>query len=442
MDDFPFDKLKCTVEIGSWAHSGLYVRPILMGGEGFSVGGSETAGESYAEFILGEVGAREVLYPPYPAAPEEDWPVVMYDITFSRSWQPYVRGYLILQIILNLSAFACFWMPPQCGERMGLAITSLLAAVTSDLVVSANLPAASELTWFARFSLTSLAFASLALFESAAVIYFFYLTSNDLVPKWAKWLIAKVKGWMKGRKEKKEEREREVERSIREADSGSGNFKNEEGDANGPEQLKDTWRENEGSRHARFEESHKRLQIEDDSPPNVRVEVGSSDDNFESLEIDTDKDAKTESVVSRPNGGPRKEEAPAPSARRKPSAVRASSRQPNKRLSQDKVFGHMNPVVEQTDPPPQKQQRPSRRSQLLRAHSLYPSRAGPQFDLQAWGSSQQSFARDADDYKTASEAKNNLRWQRVAKGIDDASRVIFPLAYAIAISVLLGEKEI
>jgi hypothetical protein len=69
---------------------------------------------------------------------------------------------------------------------MGLSITSLLAAVASELGVSSNLPSSSEMTWLQSFSLFSLAFGVIALFESAVVIYFFFFTGSDLKPRWWK----------------------------------------------------------------------------------------------------------------------------------------------------------------------------------------------------------------------------------------------------------------
>ena len=71
---------------------------------------------------------------------------------------------------------------------MSLAITALLAAVASELVVAANLPSSSEITWFQTFSLFSLVFGAMALFESVTVIYFFYYAGSDLTPTWWKWI--------------------------------------------------------------------------------------------------------------------------------------------------------------------------------------------------------------------------------------------------------------
>lgn len=78
---------------------------------------------------------------------------------------------------------------------MGLSITAMLAAVASDLVIASNLPAAAELTWFQKFSITSLVFAFISLIESVAVLYFFYKRTDTIIPHWYSfardWVIVK-----------------------------------------------------------------------------------------------------------------------------------------------------------------------------------------------------------------------------------------------------------
>ena len=187
LNDFPFDTLQCTMEFGSWAYSGKYLRPTKYGEDGYSIGGSDTAGEAYAEFSLAGVEVEEKIYPPYPAAPSEDWPVLMYHIDFKRAWKPYMRGFVAVQILLNVVGFATFWLPVTCGERMGLAITAVLAAVASDLVVSAHLPNTNELTWINKFMIGSSGFAFAVIFQCTIVIYFFYYTADSLKPTWFKW---------------------------------------------------------------------------------------------------------------------------------------------------------------------------------------------------------------------------------------------------------------
>lgn len=195
LNNFPFDKLSCQIEFGSWAFSGKYLRLVKGGsdGDGWSLGGSATAGSTFNEFNFVEDGINctEIVYPPFPISPEEDWPVLVYNVTVKRSWQPYTRGYILVQTMLNLIGFAAFWLPPSCGERMGLSITAMLAAVAADVVVASNLPASAELTWFQKFSMTSLLFAFISLLESVAVLYFFYKKKATIVPRWYSFAMKK-----------------------------------------------------------------------------------------------------------------------------------------------------------------------------------------------------------------------------------------------------------
>ncbi|KAL7542633.1 hypothetical protein ACHAXR_012269 [Thalassiosira sp. AJA248-18] len=212
LDLFPFDKLTCTMEFGSWMLSGKYLRMERFKDVGFTVGGSITSGESYEEYSFVEVdpiSCEKHVYT-YASAPEDDWPgeththtvisayiicsiivfltslltidgpVLLYNVTVARSWQPYARGYVATQIILNLVGFSAFWLPPGCGERMGLSITAMLAAVAAEIVVVSKLPASAEMTWFSKFSLLSLVYAFLSLVENVAVLYFYYKRSEDL----------------------------------------------------------------------------------------------------------------------------------------------------------------------------------------------------------------------------------------------------------------------
>lgn len=134
---------------------------LVMGGpdrDCFSVGGSDTAGASFNELSLVEenpITCFPHVYPPYPISPEDDWPVLMYNVTIGRSWQPCARGYILRQVMLNCVGFAAFWLLPSFGERMGLSITSMLAAVAAEVVIASNLPAAAELTWFQQFNILS-----------------------------------------------------------------------------------------------------------------------------------------------------------------------------------------------------------------------------------------------------------------------------------------------
>jgi len=203
LERFPFDNLVCTIELGSWSYSGKYLRLGLLDGDGVSIGGSNTSGEAFQEFTLKSVSASAFAYPPYPSDPLADWPVLFYKVVFDRSWQPYVRGHLVSQIIFNIIGFACFWLPIQSGERLGLSITAMLAAVASDLVVVSELPQAPELTWMQKFSMMSQVFAAYCVLEGVLVSFFFYQTARDLVPAYLQSVFNSVARMRQSRRERR-----------------------------------------------------------------------------------------------------------------------------------------------------------------------------------------------------------------------------------------------
>lgn len=140
-----------------------------------------TAGRKHEEFHYTEddpIAVTEYAYE-FETTPG-GWPVLLYNVTVSRSWQPYARGYIFTQVFLNLVGFSAFWLPPSCGERMSLSITSVLSALAAEIVVSAKLPVAAEWTWFTMFTLTSTVFAIASLLESVIVLYFYYKCSEDI----------------------------------------------------------------------------------------------------------------------------------------------------------------------------------------------------------------------------------------------------------------------
>lgn len=47
-----------------------------------------------------------------------------------------------LQVVLTMVAFSTFWLSPECGERLGLAVTIPLAVAVYDLLIWNSLPIA------------------------------------------------------------------------------------------------------------------------------------------------------------------------------------------------------------------------------------------------------------------------------------------------------------
>eukprot|EP00956_Cyclotella_meneghiniana_P024349 scaffold48787_cov89-Cyclotella_meneghiniana.AAC.6 len=182
LERFPFDKLECTIELGSWSYSWMY----LTLAKGGPVSGDQKQREK-ATMVEDPISCEVKVYSTqmWDMLNEESlmWPVMLYNVTLERAWQPYARDYIFSQILLIIIGFSAFWLPPSCGERMGLSITAMLASITSDIVIAANLPQAKAMTWFQKFSLLNSSFTFLSLMESVVVLYFFYKRSDTIVPK-------------------------------------------------------------------------------------------------------------------------------------------------------------------------------------------------------------------------------------------------------------------
>ena len=101
--------------------------------------------------------------------PDSLWPVMLYNVTLERAWQPYARDYIFSQILLIIIGFSAFWLPPACGERMGLSITAMLASIASDIVIAGNLPQAKTVTWFQKFAIMNAVFVCKSTFIFAHV---------------------------------------------------------------------------------------------------------------------------------------------------------------------------------------------------------------------------------------------------------------------------------
>jgi len=399
LDSFPFDTLACTIEIGSWAYSGLYIRPTLYEGTGVEIGGGETSGEAFAEYSLKTALVEHHTYPPFPSSPEEDWPVLFYHVTFERAWQPYTRGYVLVQIVLNLIGFACFWLPPHCGERMGLAITAMLAAVASELVISGSLPQTSEMTWFSRFSLGSTLFASFTLFESVIVIYLHYLTVDDLTPSYITWF----------RKKRSFASKKDLD--IPDIPDYNSNESDETDEPNSQNKIRQENSERQNifcssGTHIKLFKKERSFVLEKDlGSPDTPDYIRDDTNDFNSIESDeTDK----------PDN---------------PNQIRQeNSKSRNNFGLSGTLDPHNVPVLSKTSVSFSNEK--VKESNIERENLTRQSSTGRR--------AQFSNARDADDFKSARERNNNLRWQKLSRTIDEGARVLFPATFVIFLAVMLN----
>mmetsp|Transcript_19390 Transcript_19390/g.29906 ORF Transcript_19390/g.29906 Transcript_19390/m.29906 type:complete len:263 (+) Transcript_19390:2-790(+) len=258
----------------------------------------------------------------------------------------------------------------------------MLAAVASELVVSSKLPPASEMTWVSKFSLVSLIFAALALFESAVVIYFHYHTGSTLTPKWLQEIMRKCSK----KKMDKEVDDEDIDKRMGERPSIT------------PDWLAKSRRNKNYDRE--LEEDNimqvgSTVDVSDGSGGDLTVlSAGNGEDIEENKDTEEEKQPESKPCLKSDNRN------------RKDLPVKFSASTQTHIDSESSRRHHLSESVST-----------STRKKLKII-----------------------MGRDAEDFKDLNEMKNNYRWQKVSVKIDTVARLLFPVAYSIFIMAVFTGK--
>ncbi len=182
---FPFDQLKCDIEIGGWTLSGAYQGVQLYGETpGYELKAQETSsGSSYQEYTIRDVSCVLRLYS-YPDYPSESWPIIYYRISLYRHDYFYRNFILVPCVVLACVSFLPFWMNWEVGERLSFGITLVLTMTTYQAIANALLPICGELLWIEVFSQYHFFATIIALMETCVVLAFAYTTTENFLPDW------------------------------------------------------------------------------------------------------------------------------------------------------------------------------------------------------------------------------------------------------------------
>ena len=143
---FPFDKLRCPIEVGGWVFSGGQQGVNLLNG-GYEFSNQElSSGTSYQEYAVESVNATIHLYT-YACCASEPWPIVIYDITLSRASDFYIVVCIIPGILLTMLSFVVFWTPTGASDPLGYGISVVVVNVLSNIVIMDMLPVCGEMIW-------------------------------------------------------------------------------------------------------------------------------------------------------------------------------------------------------------------------------------------------------------------------------------------------------
>ena len=152
---FPYDSMRCSIEVGGWALDGN-MQGIKLGqgpgnDKGYDINFQEQSqGTSYQEYEIRNVTADLVNYQ-YPCCPYY-WPNAVYRITLQRATSYYEFFIIYPVIILTLCSFFPFYMSFEVGERLSYGITLVLCMTTYQALATAMLPVCGELLWIELFN--------------------------------------------------------------------------------------------------------------------------------------------------------------------------------------------------------------------------------------------------------------------------------------------------
>lgn len=134
---FPFDDQICLLKLGSWAYDGFQV-DVMNRTTDIDLSNYVDNGEW---ILIDTKAVRKVVH--YPCCPEP-FPDVTFYIHMRRRTLYYMFNVIVPCILLSTLSLAGFYLPPDCGEKITLGLTVLLALSVFMLLVADNIPATSE----------------------------------------------------------------------------------------------------------------------------------------------------------------------------------------------------------------------------------------------------------------------------------------------------------
>ncbi|XP_072014874.1 neuronal acetylcholine receptor subunit alpha-9-like [Amphiura filiformis] len=135
---FPFDVQVCDMVFASWGYNGFEL----------DLYPEESLDASTNRYIVNGVwdmvehrAKRIVEY--YLCCPEP-YPEVHYNMVFKRHPAFYIFYMILPCLLLSILSLLVFYLPPDCGEKLTLSITNLLALVVFQQIIAENMPPSSE----------------------------------------------------------------------------------------------------------------------------------------------------------------------------------------------------------------------------------------------------------------------------------------------------------
>ncbi|XP_072014951.1 neuronal acetylcholine receptor subunit beta-3-like [Amphiura filiformis] len=135
---FPFDTQVCDMRFLSWSHDGFQIN---LEAEKSADASQDSYGRNGVWDLVAFRSRRIVTK--YLCCPAP-YPEVQYRLVFKRHAAFYIYYMVLPCLFLSILSLLVFYLPPDCGEKLTLSITNLLALVVFQQIIAENMPPSSD----------------------------------------------------------------------------------------------------------------------------------------------------------------------------------------------------------------------------------------------------------------------------------------------------------
>ncbi|XP_035666376.1 neuronal acetylcholine receptor subunit alpha-4-like [Branchiostoma floridae] len=176
---FPFDKQNCTLQFGSWTYDKREV-DLQQGG--------------YVQDDFKESGEWAILEIPDRKVETDDNVFIAYDFMLARKPLFYIVNMIVPIILLTLLSIFVFYLPVDCGEKVGLCINILLALVVFLLLIADIIPSTSlDIPLIGRYLMFTMIFVTIV---TVMTIYVgnvhFRSTATHVMSPWIRYIFLEL----------------------------------------------------------------------------------------------------------------------------------------------------------------------------------------------------------------------------------------------------------
>ncbi|XP_070542900.1 neuronal acetylcholine receptor subunit alpha-2-like [Ptychodera flava] len=184
---FPFDEQQCVMKFGSWTYDGRVLDLIMMD-EDVDL---EDYWESGEWDILDSPGTKNTMK--YPCC-EEIYTDITFNFVIRRKPLFYTVNLIIPCVLISFLSVLVFYLPSDCGEKISLCISVLLALTVFLLLISEIIPPTSVLIpLIGRYLLFTMVLVTFSIVITVIVLNVHHRSpSTHCMPRWVRKVFLEI----------------------------------------------------------------------------------------------------------------------------------------------------------------------------------------------------------------------------------------------------------